>query len=187
MILIGAQRAAKGQAEALDALSALRVRGLDVVLDLVGDGNPDFEAELVNRARRHGISDRVRWLPFQPDPFPLLDAADVVLTCSRGEGLGRGTIEGMKMAKPVIGAESGATPELIRHNWNGLLYPPGDVASLARCVEQLYRDRESAREMGRRGRDFALAAFNLSSMGVTLEAVLHDCIVAPRAPSMRPP
>ena len=39
--------------------------------------------------------------------------SDVVVMCSEHEAMGRVTAEAMAFAKPVIGYNSGATPELI--------------------------------------------------------------------------
>lgn len=78
-------------------------------------------------------------------------AADFVLVCSRAEAFGRVTAEAMLAWTPVVGARSGATPELIRDHQEGLLYEPGDHRDLARKIEYLIQHPEEARQMGKQG------------------------------------
>jgi glycosyltransferase involved in cell wall biosynthesis len=166
----------KGQHDAVAALHLLRTRGLDVELDLVGPGDPQFVAELHAAAERHGVGDHVRFVGPQGDPIPLVARADVALMCSRMEGLGRVTVEAMKLGKPVVGTAAGATPELIRHGWNGYLYRPGDASDLARRVAALYENREAAREMGQRAKGWANSTFNPDSYADGLEIGLRAAI-----------
>ena len=56
--------------------------------------------------------------------------------CSRAEAFGRVTVEAMKLGLPVIGAARGATPELVRDGWNGLLYAHGDANELAGKIDR---------------------------------------------------
>jgi len=40
---------------------------------------------------------------------------------------------------------------MIEHGRNGLLFEPGNVVELARCLADLFNDPDSARSMGRAG------------------------------------
>jgi glycosyltransferase involved in cell wall biosynthesis len=172
MILLGGRVPSKGQAQAVAALGLLASARVDTVLHLVGRGDPSYETELKALAAKLGVADRLRLLPFHPEPFQLLSESDVALMCSRSEAFGRVTIEAMKSGTPVVGAASGATPELIRHGWNGYLYRPGDPADLARWLKILYEDRELLAQMGRRARNWAYENYNLTAHGEDLEQAL---------------
>jgi glycosyltransferase involved in cell wall biosynthesis len=181
LVLSGEMAPSKGQSEAIAALSLLLKAGLDVELVLLGGGDPAYVTQLHGHAAELAVSDRVKFLGFQPDPFPVIAAGDVGLVCSRHEALGRVTIEAMKLGKPVVGSASGGTVDLIRHGWNGLLYEPGSAPDLAEQVEVLYRDRALAREIGGNARKWANEAFNGEAYGAALEAALDSAVQQHRA------
>lgn len=177
LVLVGAWKTSKGQREAIAAVQQVRESGLDVRLDLVGrEGEPGFEAEL-RRAAEH--SNGIRLIDFHPNPELDMSRSDATLMCSHSEAFGRVTIEAMKLGKPVIGASCGATSELVRHGWNGLLYRRGDSADLARQIVRLATDPAAALEMGRRGHEWACETFNSEHYGADLEAALSSASPAP--------
>lgn len=171
-LILGHKMASKGQMDALLALAALAAAGSNVELWLVGDGEPEYELTLLEAAKAHGVAHLVQFLPLDLNPFEQMCNADAVLVCSRSEGFGRVTVEAMKAGKPVIGTATGATPDLIRHGWNGFLYRQGDAQDLTHWADVLYRDRATAREMGQRGQQWATATFNEQECGSRLEAAL---------------
>lgn len=59
--------------------------------------------------------------------------------CFRYEAMGRVTAEAMAAALPVIGYNSGGTPELIENEVTGLLYE-GGYKELAQCMAR-FADR----------------------------------------------
>jgi glycosyltransferase involved in cell wall biosynthesis len=75
------------------------------------------------------------------------------------------TLEAMELGTSVIGARSGATPELIRDGVHGLLYTPGDPGELADKIELLGRDAHRTRQMGERASRFSRNMFSLDRHG----------------------
>lgn len=176
-LVVGRKTASKGQMDAVLALPALAAAGRNVELWLVGGGDPEYEQALCTVAREQGVAPLITSLGFDPNPFTQICNADAVLMCSRAEAFGRVTVEAMKAGKPVIGSATGATPELVRHGWNGFLYRHGDVHDLARWADVLYCERATARAMGQRGQRWATEVFNDETCGSALEAAL---VVAPK-------
>ena len=80
--------------------------------------------------------------------------SDIVITASMHEGLGRSTIEGMAYEKPVIGFNSGATPELIEDRQRGLLFNIPTAIALKEKMKQLHINPELRNKMGKNGRAF---------------------------------
>ena len=76
--------------------------------------------------------------------------------CSKNEGMGRVTVEGMSACKPVIGYDNAGTSELIEHEHTGLLYSHGheELASNMLCIlenpEFGYKMGENAWQIARR-------------------------------------
>jgi glycosyltransferase involved in cell wall biosynthesis len=80
--------------------------------------------------------------------------------CSRDEGMGRVTVEAMSYGKPVIGFQSGATPELIEDGIDGFLYKNG-AQDLAEKMELLLRDPNRASTMGKTGQQKAIQNYTV--------------------------
>jgi glycosyltransferase involved in cell wall biosynthesis len=184
VILVGEKTPGKRQLDAIDATAELAGEGIDVTLDLVGGGRPAYESAVRDRIRQHGLEDVVHVRAFEPDVLSLVASSDVALMCSSTEAFGRVTVEAMKLGKPVVGAASGATPELISDGWNGFLYPLGDTVELARRLRTLHAQPALRETMGRRGQEWANAQFSLDAYGTSLEENLHS-LLAGRARGKR--
>jgi glycosyltransferase involved in cell wall biosynthesis len=132
----------------LDALA--RTHG-DAHLVLAGAG--PAEAGLRARARRLGLHDRVSFLGHVVghDLLALRRAAAVCAIASDSETQSLATMEAMACGLPVVAADAGALPELVRHGENGLLFAPGDHAALAAHLDRLLDDRALRVRMGARG------------------------------------
>ncbi len=156
LVILGRVRPSKGQQDAVRALAALRAGGIPAQLDVAGAGDVGALRAL---AAREGVADAVRLHGERDDAMALLDAADVALTCSRDEAFGRITVEAMKRGRPVVGARSGGTAELIDHGRTGLTYAPGDHEALAGAVAALLADDDRRARIAEAGRRFATETF----------------------------
>jgi glycosyltransferase involved in cell wall biosynthesis len=122
------------------------------------------------------VDDRIELVGFTDDPTESVLTSHVALTCSRMEAFGRATVEAMKLGRPVVGAASGGTLELVRDGWNGLLYTPGDTAALAGRIERLDRDRALLRELAANARSWAAATFTTQRFTDALATVFEDVL-----------
>ena len=85
----------------------------------------------------------------------------VELMCSIAEPFGRVTVEGMQAGLVMIGCDTGATPEIINNEENGLIYKQGNHISLANCIERVYRDPVLGNSLSRNAIEFTKANFTL--------------------------
>jgi len=69
----------------------------------------------------------------------------------------------MLLGKPVIGANSGATKEIITNHETGLLYDAGSKAGLVNALTFLVNNRADTKKMGRQAQLFATRSFNHAS------------------------
>ena len=60
-----------------------------------------------------------------------LAGAHAALLPSLWENLPHAAVEALSVGTPVVATSVGGVPEVVRDGVNGLLVPPGDVASLA--------------------------------------------------------
>jgi glycosyltransferase involved in cell wall biosynthesis len=140
----------KGILELLDAFSAVP-RGL-ALLHLVGDDEADpryarrvrarLSRDLRDRVVVHGAVSRERVAAFYRD-------ADVFVLASTKEPYGTAYGEAMAYGLPVVGWNAGNLPYLAGHRREGLIVDTGDERELARALEEIARDDELRRRLGR--------------------------------------
>ncbi|MCB0807683.1 MAG: glycosyltransferase [Flavobacteriales bacterium] len=169
---VGLIHPSKGHLEALDALHRVRLQGHDVRLVIAGEGR---DAPVRERIATLGLEDAVELAGFLQDPFELFHRAHGLLMCSRHEAMGRVTVEAMATGLPVIGHDSGGTPELIADGTNGLLYP-GGADELAERMLRLVRDRQLARRLGERAAMDAAQRFSVEDYADRVLAVFRSVL-----------
>jgi glycosyltransferase involved in cell wall biosynthesis len=160
-VMIGFLHPTKGFEEAIIAVAELLNRGRQINLNIVGDGDPSYKNSLQELVEQHNVKNYVTFHGYLDEPGALLQAADVMLVCSRSEAFGRVTVEGMLHKKPIVAARAGANAELIEENTNGLLYEPGKPVKLANAIAYLLDHPQQAREMGENGFSYATETFTI--------------------------
>jgi phosphatidyl-myo-inositol dimannoside synthase len=142
----------KGIDHTIEALAHLRRCGLDLQYDVVGTGD-DLE-RLVHVATSLGVLDYVRFHGSIPDEklATLYQAADIFVLPSGSEGFGLVFLEAMAYGKPVVAADVGGAPFVVRPKVNGCLVPYGSPAALGVCLEGLIKDPQASRQLGQNGR-----------------------------------
>jgi len=174
-VIVGSLQEGKRQEDAILAVSELKRKGLNVFLEIVGDGNPDYKQYLLNLVRKNNLKNCVNFHGYVNSPFSIILNSDVLLMCSRYEAFGRVTVEGMLLGKPVIGAKSGGTLELIKDGFNGLLYTVGDYHELSEKIEYIYFHREEALKMGENGFNRASRIFTKENYSESFIKTI-DCL-----------
>jgi glycosyltransferase involved in cell wall biosynthesis len=112
-----------------------------------------YAAEIRARIVSGGLAGRVLLTGFWDDVPGLMRALDVLVLPSKAEAFGLVLLEAMANGRPIVGSNSGAVPEIVRHGENGLVFEPGDAGSLARALLELLRDPDRRQAMGRRGEE----------------------------------
>lgn len=179
VVLIGKIKESKGQMEAVHATEELVREGVALELVLAGSADERYLAALRQVVAAAGLDAHVRFLGHVSDIGGVLESADAVLVCSRSEAFGMVTVEAMRFGKPVVGARSGATVELIREGFNGLLYTPGDVHELAGKLGYLIRHPDSAAQMGENGRRWAAERFSSERLADEVLTVIQEAALPP--------
>jgi glycosyltransferase involved in cell wall biosynthesis len=155
-------------------------KGLDLLLEALGAaGNPPFKVvgggplleRLEARARALGL-DATRFMGHvsSEEVGRLLAGARFVVVPSLWEEVaGLAAIEAMAAGRPLLVADSGGLPELVRGG-EGLSFPAGDTRALADGIERLFADTELCVAAGERGLARARAEFSPESHLEGLEA-----------------
>jgi glycosyltransferase involved in cell wall biosynthesis len=130
---------------AVDALSAdLRAAFVLTVVGTIG------AATRQRLETKYGAAIRVLGPVSEPDLEQAYADADVFVMPSLYEGFGMPYIEAMRYGIPVIGTNSGGTPEIVPPE-TGLLPPPGDAAAVSAAIARLLTDPDLRRRMGSAG------------------------------------
>jgi glycosyltransferase involved in cell wall biosynthesis len=124
--------------------------------------NLAYERRLADLIRSLGLEREVLLLGERDDVPQLLRATDVLLVPSWQEAFGRIAVEGMAMGLPVVATSEGGPAEIVRDGVDGTVLPPRDPQRWAAAVDELLRNPELRAEIGRRGRERALAEFSVA-------------------------
>jgi glycosyltransferase involved in cell wall biosynthesis len=146
VVTVANLRAEKGHDTILAAAPAILARHPDTTFTFAGDGPRRAALEVLARAL--GVAERVRFLGECRDVAPVLAAADLFVLPSRSEAFPNAVLEAMAAGLPVVAANVGGIPEVVRHGGNGVLVPPDDHEALAAAVLGLMDRREAAVALG---------------------------------------
>jgi phosphatidyl-myo-inositol dimannoside synthase len=148
----------KGQDTLIRAWPLVLAGTPEATLFLVGDG--PYRDRLQRLARHLGVEGSVIFAgaPSREALPAYYDAADVFsMPCRtrRGgldvEGLGMVFLEASATGLPVVGGDSGNSPDAIRDGETGYVVPGGSVADLAERLTRLLTDPVAAKAMGEKG------------------------------------
>ena len=138
VMLPGRLTAWKGQGVLIEAMALLSRR--DAVCVLVGadQGRHRYIGQLLRRAERLGLGDRLRLAGHAEDMPAALALADVVVHASTTpEAFGRVVIEAQAMARPVIAADLGGPVDTVAHGLTGWRVTPGNPVALAAAIDEV--------------------------------------------------
>jgi N-acetyl-alpha-D-glucosaminyl L-malate synthase BshA len=144
-------------------------------LMLIGDGPDRSAAE--HLALRLGVADRIHFLGKQDNVNELLPLADLMLMPSEMESFGLAALEAMACSVPTIATRVGGVPELVDEGVNGLLFPLGDVESMAAAAINLLNDEERLTAMARADRTTAQDRFFASRI-IPLYEQYYERVIA---------
>jgi len=161
IICVGRLAAVKGQHLLIEAMAALVHQGRQIRLRFAGDG-PD-RAALRQDVEARGLADYVRFEGNvnQDQLLDLYRESDALVLSSFAEGLPVVLMEAMAMEIPCVAPWVNGIPEIITHETDGLLVPPGDAEALARAIDSLMDDAELRRTLGQKARLKILEKFDL--------------------------
>ena len=161
IVITGRIAPTKGQADAAEAVGRLNKLGHDAELCVIGlPSDPDDADSLHHAIVKYGISNRVHLVGHRANALATVKFADIGIMASKGEAFGRVTFEYMALGLPVIGADSGATPELIEDGKSGYLYTLGNTKSLTEKLICYAKDHSLIEKHGNRAKAHATQMMN---------------------------
>jgi glycosyltransferase involved in cell wall biosynthesis len=128
-------------------------RGLELGIIVVGEG--EYRDQLERTLSGCGLG-RIAFVGFKnQNELPLYYAAsDVLVLPSQDETWGLVVNEAMNFSLPAIVSDHvGCANDLVLHDCTGLVFPSGDAAALASCINRFTDDPALARIMGKKAYD----------------------------------
>lgn len=155
----------KNQMMAVRACEKLIAKTDKFMLHLIGNDTggsyqeyADSVKEMIHSA---GLDEYVKVWGFRTDVNDILRNMDVGLMLSKREGFGLVTAEYMTHYMPVIGVDTGATPEIVIDGETGYVCPFDNSGMLAELMHRFIMNPELIREMGTKGRERAAKNFSI--------------------------
>ena len=159
--LIGRINEFKGQYLLIEAMKELRQKDLNIKAFIVGSAmDQNYLENLKQKVKEYHLSGSVKFLGFISEPNIFMQACDIVLMTSKNETFGLVTIEAMKIATCVIGANCGGVLEIIEDNKTGLLFKSEDSCDLALKIQYLYSNKKIRQSLALAGQKKANECFD---------------------------
>jgi glycosyltransferase involved in cell wall biosynthesis len=149
---VGRLAPVKGQHVLIAAVAELFEEARDIRVRFAGDG-PDRMA-LSQDGEKRGLAERISFEGNvnQDRMLELYRQCDAFVLPSFAEGLPVVLMEAMSMEIPCVATWVNGVPEIITHDVDGLVVPPGDARALARAIARLMDDADLRRTLGQKAR-----------------------------------
>ena len=184
LLAVGRLVEKKGFPDLIDAIAALRERGINCTCDIIGDGN-QRETLAAHIARLH-LEDRVRLLGNRSQAevknhirqAAMLIAPSVISADGDRDGLPTILVEAMALGTPCISTNIVGIPELVRDGDTGLLAPPNDPPALADTIARLLNDPALAVRLATNARALIERDYNIHANTAQLREHIEKSIAA---------
>ena len=163
----------KNQSRLIQAIAALRRRGMPVRLLLAGDDIAGHQRELQELADREQCATAVSFLGFR-DPRLVMWASDINALVSTEEGFGLVVIEGAMTGLPPLRSRSAGAEDQVQDGKTGLLVDATSTPEMASCIERLAVDPAYRRAIGDAANASARENYSLRVMARQAEEVYME-------------
>ena len=167
----------------------IRGKGVDVLIESLALLESPFECIILGEgshrayceelSRKLGIADRVTFKGFVPQEELkeyYRECTVIALSSVWPEPIATIGLEVMRYGLPVVAFDAGGIDDWLFDGVNGYLVPWMDRAAYARSLDQLLRDKDLARTMGRRGFEIVSEKFDFDNYISDLEDLFHRVI-----------
>jgi glycosyltransferase involved in cell wall biosynthesis len=166
-------KAHKGYEYLLKAAVLVKREVSDTRFVLVGQG--PVEERVREQARRLALDGTVTFAGFREDAPRVAATFDIFALASTAEGLPIALLEAMAVGKPIVATRVGGLPEVIDHDREGVLVPPGDPKALADAILALLADPSLRQRLGEAARKRA-TDFDIRKAVRRMESVYEELL-----------
>lgn len=163
-------------AKGLDILIQAASQVPEVKLKIAGSGTE--EARFRAQAQDLKNIEFLGWVNRQGLLSLIEGAQFVVVPSITYETFGLSALESFVCARPVIAANHGALPELVKHRQTGLLFESGNVYDLAAKIRYLWSRPQLAQKMGQNAQVLVKEKYNQEIFYQKLSSCYKDAMVS---------
>lgn len=143
-------------------------------LYIAGEG--PMRTQLVELIKLNDLEDNVFLLGYRSNIGGLLKQCDIFVHPSFAEGFGIAVTEAMMAEKPIIVANAGALPELIKNEKTGLIVDPYNAEAWADAIIRLKNDKIFANQLAHNAKKKAEAEFSIEKFVANYEQLYHKLL-----------
>lgn len=118
-----------------------------------GDG--EERTQFVSMVNQLNITEKVQYLGYQSNVYPLMQSCDMLVLPSWFEGMPNVLLEALQIGLPCIVSDIPAHHDIVGDQNCALLFDPSDPKTLAACITLLCKDQTIARGLAEKGRTVA--------------------------------
>lgn len=167
---IGRLTEKKGMDVTIEVMEALKASGVDVSLEIIGEG--ELRQQLESQIKQANLSNEVTLLGWQSqvEINKAIEKADIMMQLSKTaangdkEGIPVVLMEAMGRGKLIISTEHSGIPELITNDKNGWLVPEGVVKETIQKVLEIRDNPEQWLPVSLQAREKIDAEFNIDRL-----------------------
>lgn len=183
ILLTGRIVPAKGQDEAIDAIKIIRDKGYSNI-NLYFAGNisvnsvseKKYYKDLQDKISELNLSEKVKFVGEVNDMKTFRSNMDIELMCAWRETFGWVTVEAMRSGLLVIGANTGATPEIINDKETGLIYEKNNPKDLADKIEWAINNKTECLNIRKRGYEYSSSHFCVNTNADQVYSTLAESV-----------
>lgn len=169
ILCIGRLVEKKGLHDLISACNLLKCAHYQFRCKIYGDGM--LHKELLQAIHQNDLTNEVilAGAATQHDLIPVLHEADIfaltpyITNDADRDGMPNVLLEAMACGLPVVSTSISGVPELIKHNFNGLLVRPRDIKGIANALASLLTDKRKREELGRAAHHTVVNRFSIES------------------------
>lgn len=166
---IGRLNAFKDQATLIKSFAIVKEKIPHVMLVLVGDG--ELRETLCDQVQQYQLQDNVIFLGARSDVNQLLCQIDIFVMTSLTEGFSIALLEACAARRAIVTTDVGGNPEIIRHEFTGLLVQPGHENEIAQAIIRLLQSPELAQRLAENAYDWVQQHGTLEKMYENYQAL----------------
>lgn len=165
----------KGVYELLEACKYLKERKLPFACTFVGGEANISASELRQKIEILGLEKYVTYAgkKYNEEKKKIFRASDVFVFPTYYETFGLVNLEAMQAQLPVISTPEGGIPDVVEDGKTGYLVPQKDAKALADKLEELIKDPQKRKKMGRKGYEKYRKVFTLQAFEERLTHILQ--------------
>jgi glycosyltransferase involved in cell wall biosynthesis len=152
----------KGHHYLIDAIPTVLARFPGARFLFFGQGSE--EENLKQKVQAKGIGHAVIFAGFHANVRDFLPHLTLLVHPALMEGLGVALLEAALAGVPIVASHAGGIPEVVAHEENGLLVPPGDSHALAESIIALLSNPQQRESFGSNGQRRAREQFSVEAM-----------------------